>query len=577
MLMTFFEKIFDMSLIGCYAVLVVLAVRLLLHRCERKYSFFLWFAVFLNLCLPFTISGPFSLVPDTDIVSELQDREEDSIYEESVMTGNTQESTIDNTLNTTSDKDVKYDPADVYQNDSATEYANGYELSWQKIGSLVWILVLAVIWSICTVKTIRFMKRFGKSYGEEDTLGDSIVYLTGIDSPFILGLWNPVIYLPSNMEEEERDYILAHESFHKKRLDYITKPVFFLIATIHWFNPLVWLAYVLFVRDMEISCDEAVLSHTRRDIKKQYANSLLKYAAKQNGYVLLPLTFGEPSLKSRITNVLHYKKKSVWLSFFAICLVIVVTLGLIWRTGSAGNTDPEAEQIQRIQEAASNAYENRLDELRTKGLVNSDSAEADYAQNAFLSSEGLLLHHLKERNQVEFNKTIYSEGLYCTFIHVAGTEQAQVQLSSDTMEIQNEIVTSTLDEHSCFWKLMDMSEGEYSFTASSLSDELSYIYANIVLVQKLEELPSTLESNVTSTYLCTIPEEITVNYTFHREGTGTYGPIATFYHVEDPDWMGVIDIEEKNKLSKEIKGSITLPAGDVILRFHTSDWSMEFE
>ena len=132
------------------------------------------------------------------------------------------------------------------------------------------------------------------------------------------------------MDAEEYTYIIAHENYHRKRRDYIFKPLFFLIVVIHWFNPLVWAAYLLFVRDMEISCDEAVIAGASEDIRKQYAESLLKYAARQNRYTLTPITFGEPSLKCRIQNVLQYKEQNTLISAFVLCAVVVAMAGLFF-------------------------------------------------------------------------------------------------------------------------------------------------------------------------------------------------------------------------------------------------------
>lgn len=407
MLVSLFEKILSMSLIGCYVILVVFLIRLLLHKCERKYSFYLWFVVFLNLCIPFSIQGSFSLIPNTWVeMSEelsqaalegintsenqfLSETEKQGMLEQPNNQADTFEEQSDNLVEIvngqpdgfTAGTEALQSDLSVMTGEQTLHLSEGYTVQpdegvqmseltdtyektadipigaagkqaefWQMLCSIVWLTVLILLGGISIFRACRLSRHLKGSRSRIELSGEAAVYAEGIKSPFLWGFFKPVIYLPRNVEDEELSYILAHESYHKKRLDYITKPVFLCIACVHWFNPLVWLAYAFFVRDMEISCDEAVLAHSTENIKKQYANSLLKYAARQNGFVLSPLTFGEPSLKARIRNVLQYKKKGVAVTAIAGCLVILVTLGLVLRPESTAQpsvTDlPEASGSQ---------------------------------------------------------------------------------------------------------------------------------------------------------------------------------------------------------------------------------------
>lgn len=386
MLLDLFGKMLEMSLIGCYVIAIVLVIRLLLHKCERKYSYALWFVVFLNLCLPFTIEGPFSLIPGRLVEQEVIENR--SVAESNLVTvdkeitthgmesavantgsgsvaaevgnasGNSSEPGMDETsgwkpvgnLNMSqsyvndevpemssqiakpqnSEEMMQELPAVEEVQTPATAEAGGPHLLWTVAGG-VWLLVATGILGVSLIKGILLSKKLKKSRKEQEFAGEGVVLTEDISAPFLWGIWRPLIYLPTDVEEEERIYILAHERYHKKRFDHITKPVVFVIVALHWFNPLVWLAYALFVRDMEISCDEAVLAQAEGSIKKQYASSLLKYAAGQNGFVLAPLTFGEPSLKSRIKNVLGYKKRGMVVTIAAICVVALTACGLILR------------------------------------------------------------------------------------------------------------------------------------------------------------------------------------------------------------------------------------------------------
>lgn len=133
----------------------------------------------------------------------------------------------------------------------------------------------------------------------------------------------------AGMEDEERNYVLCHEKYHRKRKDHLIKILLYGITVIYWYHPLVWISYRLCCKDMEISCDEAVLERADQRIRKAYARSLLKFAAKQNHYVFTPLTFGEPSVRSRIENVLKYRKKGIALSAVAVAATVLLGVGMM--------------------------------------------------------------------------------------------------------------------------------------------------------------------------------------------------------------------------------------------------------
>ena len=389
-------RILNVSMVSCYTIVVVMVLRALLLRWERKYVYLLWFVVFVNLCIPFRLEGPFSLVPtwiadfdiagrsergasegETDYLPNVQILETEVISvrhyytseEEALETGLNGVPGTDSNSETTyiksgSEEKTEYLPTEqivenvkISPHDDMPNTAGGvpgtdvnYEVtyhdyhtedSWNEnapgsILFLVWgsgVILLAAgnIWAVWKLKKkLKNAESFSGDCTDKDYAGRNIKTVDGIDSPFLWGLFSPVIYLPRSMDAEEYTYIIAHENYHRKRRDYIFKPLFFLIAVIHWFNPLVWAAYLLFVRDMEISCDEAVIAGASEDIRKKYAESLLKYAARQNRYTLTPITFGEPSLKCRIQNVLQYKEQNTLISAFVLCAVVAAMAGLFF-------------------------------------------------------------------------------------------------------------------------------------------------------------------------------------------------------------------------------------------------------
>ena len=148
-------------------------------------------------------------------------------------------------------------------------------------------------------------------------------------TPFVLSLIRPKIYLPAGLNATERSYILLHEQTHIQRKDHIIKILAFLVLSIHWFNPLVWIAFILMSTDMELSCDERVLNEMDEGIKKPYANSLLSLATGRHILNGSPLAFGEGNVRGRIKNVLNYKKPRLWIVVVSIIAVIIIGIALL--------------------------------------------------------------------------------------------------------------------------------------------------------------------------------------------------------------------------------------------------------
>ncbi|MFI3238961.1 MAG: M56 family metallopeptidase, partial [Lachnospiraceae bacterium] len=185
------------------------------------------------------------------------------------------------------------------------------------IGTLVWGLGISMmaIYSIVSLIKLR-RKLIGATPIEKN-----IYIVDHIDSPFVMGFIRPKIYLPSNLTDAERDFIIKHEQTHIKRLDHITRILSFIAFAVHWFNPLVWTSFVLSGKDMETSCDESVMKKMNTDIRADYCEALLKFATGKKLTLATPLAFGEGDTKDRVENVMKYKKPVVWVS--AICLVLV--------------------------------------------------------------------------------------------------------------------------------------------------------------------------------------------------------------------------------------------------------------
>lgn len=160
-------------------------------------------------------------------------------------------------------------------------------------------------------------------------ISDNIFESEKLKSPFVLGIINPKIFLPIGLSQNEQNYIVLHEQTHIKRYDYLIKPLAFLVMSVHWFNPLVWISFILMSRDMEMSCDERVLKEMGTEIKKEYSNSLLTFATSGSMIKGGPLAFGESNTKGRIENVLNYKKPTFWVVLMGVIMMIVIGIGLL--------------------------------------------------------------------------------------------------------------------------------------------------------------------------------------------------------------------------------------------------------
>lgn len=358
------EDLIHMSLIGSYCILLILPARVLLSRCGRKYACCLWAAVFWNLVIPFDIRGGFSLFPGQ--MGDLFSAAQTAVSESIVVYGDDTETVL---LSDGEETPLPGSGAAIRQ---STDRADSFHLPvsakpgrmwdaeaiWRRLPDVLRIVWLPGIFLIVLYNMAyawRTQRRLSKDQWESWDEKNRIAEVPGLPAPFLWGIIRPVIFLPAGLKEEEKRCIVAHEKCHRRRKDSLTKLAFFAAASLHWFNPLVWLAWVLFCRDLEICCDEAVFVESGDISRKQYAQSLLKYAAEQNGYVVSSLTFGEPSAGMRIRHILRFRKKHIVLRSAAGLAAAAMVLGLVARPAAAGSAGTsgypaDTEAVARSEE-----------------------------------------------------------------------------------------------------------------------------------------------------------------------------------------------------------------------------------
>lgn len=304
-----FIQLFNMSITACYVIAAVILIRFLIKKAPKKFSYLLWSAVGFRLLCPFSFSSVFSIfnLKPFDIGSVSNGASIAYVPENITTTGSPHVSVgipyADNIIDSAI-------PAEQVTGSTVQTLAG--------VATIVWLAGIAALILYSVISYVRLKRRVCTA----TKCGDNIYECDAVRSPFVLGIIRPRIYLPVSLAGEEREYILSHELYHIKRLDYVIKPVAFLILTVYWFNPLVWLAFRLMTRDMEMSCDEKVLASTDGGIKKNYSTSLLTFAVGHRFPAASPLAFGETGAKQRIRNILNFKKPKMWIT--AVSMLVVV-------------------------------------------------------------------------------------------------------------------------------------------------------------------------------------------------------------------------------------------------------------
>jgi beta-lactamase regulating signal transducer with metallopeptidase domain len=323
MMEAFLRTLLNMSLTGSLAILAVLLLRLALKGLPKIYSYALWTVVLFRLLCPVSVESHFSLLGALDVpVTESgsinflpQQSQDPTAGELPPVTAPpvTQSPAVTIPLAGPGVTMPAGKPAPVTQ-----------KLTPEALAMAVYLLGVAAMGMYSVVSYLQLRR----SLAEQAHLRENIYLADHIPTPFVMGLVRPRIYLPSGMEEKEQSYILLHERHHIRRGDHWVKALAFAALCMHWFNPLVWLAFGLLTRDMEMSCDEAVLQKLGTGIRAEYSQSLLRFTTGRSGFAGTPLAFGEGDAKGRIRNMKNWKKPKLWLCVLGAvaCLALVICL-----------------------------------------------------------------------------------------------------------------------------------------------------------------------------------------------------------------------------------------------------------
>ena len=327
-----FETILHMNMTASVAIAVVLLLRLLLRRAPKIFSYLLWIAVMFRLICPVAVENTFGLPLAKDSSWQMAWEQMQNTKKAEAQMQKTGQTSIQNGnlvsgISVSQNQEGQQTGSGQNEIISAgkSETAGDDSLSSVfRVAEGIWLGGVEILFFSTLLSYYRLKKKLRAAHQVEERIYE----MEGLPTPFVAGLRKSCIYLPTGLTGAEREYILAHENVHIKRFDYVFKMVGFFLVIVHWINPLVWISYFCMTKDMEMSCDEAVLRNLGTGIKKDYSTSLLHMALQQSGARMTTPAFGEGNVKSRIKNVLHYKKVGAGILAGCVCLVLVVTIFL---------------------------------------------------------------------------------------------------------------------------------------------------------------------------------------------------------------------------------------------------------
>lgn len=523
MLKNIFVYLLHNSIAVCVVILTVFAVRLFLRRAPKKYSYILWSIVGIYLLCPIRLSSPISIyslinnVSDTFLehhslplnAKNFADKIEKSFTDisgvkEIIENGNT--TTVKNNTEekeyTTNSEDTinkngfadknktyneknqktkdsnksKFDNVSSTNKNQKTKQNQNNTVGTENISQSLTVTTTAYIWLcgciVLLVRNLFLIWRTKQTVLMAIRRKDNIYESECISTPFVLGIVRPKIYIPFNLSEQEREYILKHEQYHIRRKDQIIKICAYILCVIYWFQPLIWFAYFVMVRDMEMSCDEYVLKNSKSDIRAAYSTSLLKLATKTGDFNAGLPAFGESDIRKRVKNIMKFNAKKKWVSVVAAIAVVIVGVSCLTKAAvkidanksnkiiaekkigpdnnkmtygdkidnniKAADTSNNEKVINNIKDADISKNEKVVDNIKDNSTANETDMDSDdivpITKNIYSidkinkSGNPLAVSILKKVRQV-FPKEVYQEMMWHGKMYLAEFKQGDVSCS----------------------------------------------------------------------------------------------------------------------------------------------------
>lgn len=351
-----FLKLVNLSISASWLILAVLVLRVVLKKAPKWVMPLLWGVVALRLVCLFSIESALSLIPSAETIpSEIvTETREPVLYEQA---------TLDIVTNPTLPSAAEV-PVGVSRQQAQVDF---------NIYSVLWFAGMAALLVHALVSAGKLKRKLATAI----LLRDNIYESEFVDSPFVFGVVKPNIYLPMHMDEGTAAYVIAHECAHLARRDHWWKVLGYLVLALHWFNPLVWVAYILFCRDIELACDEKVVRGLDGAARADYSQALLSCAAPKRAVAACPLAFGEGNIKTRVKSALHYKKPAFWVAAAAVLAVVIVAVCFLTNPRSERGSLVWAQKLNAADVASIELYVPAEGEARQyKKLDTEEMAQA---------------------------------------------------------------------------------------------------------------------------------------------------------------------------------------------------------
>ena len=351
-----FFEIVNNSIIASFLIVAVIVLRMILKRAPKWSICLLWAMVAIRLVMPFEIESRFSLLPDINLL-QVEQNQDTTIYPmESEQKGEVWEQYIQNRQNINQQAGQANKQNSKYFMENKMEDGYGvFSVSRIRVVSFIWLAGSLVLVTYAVLSFLRLKRKVSASI----PLYDNVYLCDDIESPFVMGIFKPCIYLTSKIPREAWDSILKHEYAHIKRADHIWKLFGYALLVIYWFNPLSWVSYILFCKDMELACDEKATKDMDKNERADYCEALLTCNINRKKVDVCPVAFGEVGVKERIKQILNYKKPTFWMIFCAgiVCGIVAVC----FMTNPESKKENE-EMFDENMEGVSESFSNRQGE-----------------------------------------------------------------------------------------------------------------------------------------------------------------------------------------------------------------------
>ncbi len=442
---TLLPTILNMSITASIVIVFVMLARVPLKKAPKIFSYIIWAVVLFRLVCPISFSSQLSVmgILPTPVVAD------NSVPFVPADIVHTKYPQVDLPVPGVSDVINERLP-------QGQEQLVADPLEWQMTAATVlWLCGIAAMLIYSTVSLLLLRRKLISAVPLSKAVQNSTIFNPGIKAfshesiyivdhiptPFVIGIIRPKIYLPSTLNERELSYVILHEQTHIRRYDHIVKMIAFLALVVHWFNPLVWVAFLLCVKDMEMSCDERVLREMGTDIKADYSTSLLSLAAGRRLINGSPLAFGEGNIKGRIKNVMNFRKPAFWVLVVAVIAVAVVCFCLMTNPATANISNNDVVDLSDIEEmnigadeGSQTSLEPTVPELSPEQNAGADMAELDYASDNFVIFHGYFGLFVYDINSNKIVRSLDLKPIGCNFTQ--GDDYCDVTVSADGRTVQ---------------------------------------------------------------------------------------------------------------------------------------------